>query len=51
VAAAEHQAARLRVLLDGLRLQLITTPEHTPADKALAVLDDYFAALAGRAGA
>jgi len=48
---AERQAARLRVLLDGLRLQLITTPEHTSADWALAVLDDYFAALAGRAGA
>jgi AcrR family transcriptional regulator len=43
---AEHEAARLRVLLDGLRLQLITTPRHTPAEWALAVLDDHLAALA-----
>ena len=47
---AEHEAARLRVLLDGLRLQLITTPEHTSAGWALGVLDDHLAALAGRAG-
>jgi AcrR family transcriptional regulator len=45
---AEHEAARLRVLLDGLRLQLITTPLHTPAKWALAVLDDHFTALAAR---
>jgi AcrR family transcriptional regulator len=43
---AEHEAARLRVLLDGLRLQLITTPRHTPAKWALAVLDNHFATLA-----
>jgi AcrR family transcriptional regulator len=43
---AEHEAARLRALLDGLRLQLITTPRHTPASWALAVLDDHLAALA-----
>jgi AcrR family transcriptional regulator len=45
---AEHEAARLRVLLDGLRLQLITTPRHTSASWALAVLDDHLAALAAR---
>jgi AcrR family transcriptional regulator len=43
---AEHEAARLRVLLDGLRLQLITTPRQTPVTWALTVLDDYFTALA-----
>ena len=43
---AEHEAARLRVLLDGLRLQLITTPRQTSARWALAVLDDHLAALA-----
>ena len=44
----EHEAARLRVLLDGLRLQLITTPQHTSAKWALAILDDHLTALAGR---
>jgi len=43
---AEQEAARLRVLLDGLRVQLITTPRHTTAEWALAVLDDYLTALA-----
>src|ERR1700729_320810 len=43
---AEHEAARLRVLLDGLRVQLITTPRQTSAKWALAILDDHFAALA-----
>jgi AcrR family transcriptional regulator len=43
---AEDEAERLRVLLDGLRLQLITTPRRTSARWALAVLDDHFAALA-----
>jgi AcrR family transcriptional regulator len=43
---AEDEAARLRLLLDGLRLQLITTPQHTSPSWALAVLDDHFAALA-----
>jgi AcrR family transcriptional regulator len=48
---AEEEAERLRVLLDGLRLQLITIPRRTPATWALAVLDDHFAALAsGPAG-
>jgi AcrR family transcriptional regulator len=42
----EHEAARLRVLLDGLRLQLITTPRHTTASWALTVLDDHLTALA-----
>lgn len=45
---AEHEAARLRVLLDGLRLQLITTPKQTPVDWALTVLDDHLAALTAR---
>ena len=44
---AEDQAARLRVLLDGLRLQLITTPRQTPASWALAILDDHLTALLG----
>ena len=43
--AAEHEAARLRVLLDGLRLQLLITPRHTSSEWALAVLDDHLAAL------
>ena len=42
----EHEAARLRVLLDGLRLQLITTPRQTTVKWALTVLDDHLAALA-----
>jgi AcrR family transcriptional regulator len=45
----EHEAARLRVLLDGLRLQLVTTPRHTSAEWALAVLDDHLTALAAPA--
>jgi AcrR family transcriptional regulator len=47
---AEHEAARLRVLLDGLRVQLVTTPRQTSADWALAVLDDHLTALAARPG-
>jgi AcrR family transcriptional regulator len=43
---AEHEAARLRLLLDGLRLQLITTPRQTTAGWALKVLDDHLSALA-----
>jgi AcrR family transcriptional regulator len=43
---AEEEAARLRLLLDGLRLQLITTPRHTSARWARAVLDGHFTALA-----
>jgi AcrR family transcriptional regulator len=42
---ADHEAARLRVLLDGLRLQLLITPRHTSSEWALAVLDDHLAAL------
>jgi AcrR family transcriptional regulator len=42
----EHEAARLRVLLDGLRLQLVTTPRQTTVKWALTVLDDHLAALA-----
>src|SRR6202041_3262685 len=43
---AEREAARLRVLLDGLRVQLVTTPKQTTGEWALSVLDDYLAALA-----
>jgi AcrR family transcriptional regulator len=43
---AEDEAERLRVLLDGLRLQLITTPRRTTAKWVLTVLDDHFTALA-----
>jgi AcrR family transcriptional regulator len=45
---AEQEAARLRVLLDGLRLQLVTTPRQTTRKWALAVLDDHLSALAAR---
>jgi AcrR family transcriptional regulator len=43
---AEHEAALLRVLLDGLRLQLVTTPRRATAGWALAMLDDHLARLA-----
>jgi AcrR family transcriptional regulator len=42
---AEREAARLRLLLDGLRVQLVTTPRQTSAEWALAVLEDHLAAL------
>ena len=48
---AAHEAARLRLLLDGLRLQLITTPRQTSPSWALAVLDDHLSALAAPAAA
>lgn len=44
----EDEASRLRVLLDGLRLQLLTTPQHTPASWAQAIVDDHLSALAAR---
>ena len=47
---AEDAAARLRVLLDGLRVELVTTPRQTSAEWALAVLDDHLTALAARPG-
>jgi len=43
---AERAAAKLRVLLDGLRVQLVTTPRQTTPEWALSVLDDNLAALA-----
>jgi AcrR family transcriptional regulator len=43
---AEHEATRLRVLLDGLRLQLVTTPRRSSARWALATLDDHLTTLA-----
>ena len=48
---AEQEAARLRVLLDGLRVQLVTTPRQTTRKWALAVLDDHLSALAARPAA
>ena len=45
---AEDEAARLRVLLDGLRLQLVTTPKQTPVAWVLQLLDDHLTALAAR---
>lgn len=47
---AGNEAARLRVLLDGLSLQLVTTPRQTAAGWVLTVLDDHFAALASPGG-
>jgi transcriptional regulator BetI-like protein len=41
---AEHEAARLRLLLEGLRLQFVTTPRRTSTTWALVTLDDHFAA-------
>jgi AcrR family transcriptional regulator len=43
---AGEEAARLRVLLDGLRVQLVTTPRQTSAKWALAVLDEHLGSLA-----
>jgi AcrR family transcriptional regulator len=43
-----REAARLRALLDGLRLQLIVTPRQASAQWVLGVLDDHLAALATR---
>jgi hypothetical protein len=41
-----RRGRRRRLLLDGLRLQLVTTPRQTSARWALAQLDDPLAALA-----
>jgi AcrR family transcriptional regulator len=43
---ADHEATRLQLLLDGLRLQLVTTPRRSSATWALATLDDHLTALA-----
>jgi AcrR family transcriptional regulator len=43
---AEHEAARLRLLFDGLAVQLVTTPRRTTTKWALAILDEHLAALA-----
>jgi AcrR family transcriptional regulator len=43
---AEYEAARLRVLLDGLALHLVTTPRRSSRQWALAALDEHLAALA-----
>jgi AcrR family transcriptional regulator len=43
---AEQEAARLRLLVDGLRVQLVTTPRQTSVGWALAVVDDHFTTLA-----
>ena len=44
----EHEATRLRLLLDGLTLQLVTTPRRISNKLALRILDDHLAALAAR---
>lgn len=44
----EHEATRLRLLLDGLTLQLVTTPRRISSKLALRILDDHLAALAAR---
>lgn len=41
----EHEADRLRVLRDGLDLQLLTTPTRTSKARALQMLDEHLAAL------
>lgn len=45
---AEHEAARLRVLLGGLALQLATSPKRTSKKWAQALVEDHLASL--RAG-
>ena len=40
-----HEAARLRVLLDGLSIQLVSTPRRTTRKWATKVVDDHLAAL------
>lgn len=47
----EHEADRLRVLRDGLDLQLLTTPRRTSRAWALRILDDHLAALTARPSA
>ncbi len=42
---AKHEAARLLVLLDGLALQLVTSPKRTSKKWAQALIDDYLASL------
>jgi hypothetical protein len=44
----EHEATRLRLLLDGLALQLVTTPRRISSALALQILDDHLAGLAAR---
>jgi AcrR family transcriptional regulator len=45
----EREAARLRALLDGLRVQLVTSPRHTSTRWAQSVLDEHFDALSSAA--
>lgn len=42
---ADQEAARLQVLLDGLALQLVTSPRRTSRKWARALVDDHLAAL------
>jgi AcrR family transcriptional regulator len=42
---AEHEAARLRLLLDGLALHLLTTPRQTSGTWALGILDEHLTSL------
>lgn len=47
----QHEAARLRVLFDGLSVQMVTTPGHTRPSWAVQLVDEHLAALAGRPAA
>lgn len=42
---AENEAARLRVLLDGLAIQLVTSPRRTSKKWAQTLLDEHLASL------
>jgi hypothetical protein len=44
--AGEDSGGDLRLLLDGLRIQLVTTPRRSTARWALTTLGDHLAALA-----
>lgn len=43
---AEHEAARLRLLFDGLSVQMVTTPRHTTRSWAVQLVEEHLAALA-----
>ena len=46
MAMSDLRIAATELLLDGLRVQLVTTPRQTSAEWAPSVLDDFLAALA-----
>lgn len=41
----QHEARRLRALLDGLAIQLVTAPRHASAKWAKTTVDEHFSAL------